>query len=129
MLRDDHICPIVDRLPGALSCQCIGQQIMLDVMDALFQLGNALRAPKGKPRYEFLVAAEKRLDDISSNMLAIRQRSKRYDKTEKKPARIITAAQYSSFLADLTKVYADLDTWMSSNAAFELKNRTVTSSD
>jgi len=102
---------------------------MLDVMDALFQIGLALRAPKGAPRCGYLTEVEKRLDDISTNVLAIRQRSKRYEKTEKKSAHIITAGQYASFLADMAKVYADLDTWMSSNAAFELKNRTATSSD
>ena len=89
---------------------------MLDVMDALFQLGNALRVPKGKPRYEFLVAAEKRLDDISSNMLAIRQRSKRYDKV---PAGMTkTNGVWASLnLMDDTPV-ANTSIWESMNEAF-----------
>lgn len=132
LLRDEVLCPIVDRLPGTLSCQCIGQQIMLDIMDALFQLTNAVKAPKGEPRYLFLIAAQKRLDDISSNVLALRQRSKRFDEVNqegKKPARIVTARQYSSFLAEMAKVYADLDTWIGSNAAAMLKDRTAAPSE
>lgn len=131
-LRDDILCPLVDRLPGTLSMQCIGQQVILDVMDAIFQLGLAWKATKGEPRLRLLKLAQDRLDDISSNVLALRQRTKRFDKDKdegKKPARIITEKQYALFLQEMALITADLDAWMSSNAAAMLKSQTATPSD
>jgi len=54
VLRDELICPMVDRIPRTLSGQCIGQQIMLDIMDALFQLTQALYSPKGEKRLYYV---------------------------------------------------------------------------
>lgn len=109
---------MVDRIPGTLSGQCIGQQIMLDTMDGLFQITQALYSQKGEKRLYYVNLALKRLEDLQSNVAAMRTRTKRYEKIaadKKKPARIVTAKQYSEFLVKMSEIYSQLD-------AMQLKN-------
>lgn len=120
-LRDEFICPMVDRIPGTLSAQCIGQQIMLDIMDAVFQLSQALYSPKGEPRLGFIVLVQKRLEDLQTNVGALRARTKMYEKlaqednTKHKAARIITAKQYSTFLEKMAAIYVETEAMRKSN--------------
>ena len=109
---------MVDRIPGTLSGQCIGQQIMLDIMDALFQLTQALYSPKGEKRLYYVNLTLKRLEDLQSNVAAMRSRTKRYEKIadeKKRPARIVTAKQYSDFLSKMSEIYSQLDSMQLKN--------------
>ena len=130
VLRDDWICPMVDRIPRALSGECIGQQIMLDIMDALFQFTQALYSPKGEKRLYYVNLTLKRLEDLQSNVAAMRARTKRYEQIadeKKRPARVITAKQYSDFLAKISQIYFELDSMQQKNeqyAASQLKSQT-----
>lgn len=120
ILRDDVICPMVDRIPGTLSMQCIGQQIMLDIMDALFQFTLALYAPKGKLRLQHVVVTQQRLEDLQSCVAALRTRTKRFDKNQddKKRARIVTAKQYADFLEKTTAIFAETETMRARNEEY-----------
>ena len=131
ILRDEWICPMVDRIPGTLSAQCIGQQVMLDIMDALFQFTQALYVPKGRARLDYVDLTQKRLEDLPSNVAALRSRSKRYEKIAeeygKRPARIITAKQYAEFLAQMSRIFSETDAMRLRNeeiAAKQLKTPT-----
>ena len=118
VLRDDLVCPMVDRIPGTLSGQCIGQQIMLDIMDALFQLTQALFSPKGEQRLYYVNLTLKRLEDLQSNVAAMRTRTKRFEQiaTEgKRPARVVTAKQYSDFLAQTSQIFFELNSMQQTN--------------
>lgn len=121
-LRDEFLCPMVDRIPGALSATCIGQQIMLDIMDALFQFTQALFSPKGKARLYYVDLTQKRLEDLSSNVAAMRARSKRYEKiveeNETKPAIILTAKQYGEFLKKMKPIYEETEAMRLSNEEY-----------
>ncbi len=128
-LRDEWICPMVDRIPSTLSGQCIGQQVMLDIMDALFQFTQALFSPKGEQRLHYVDLTMKRLEDLQSNVAALRTRTKRYEKIAaengKKPARIITASQYANFLDKMAVIYSEVNAMQLRNeeyAAKQLKN-------
>ena len=134
VLRDDWICPMVDRIPRALSGECIGQQIMLDIMDALFQFTQALYSPKGEKRLYYVNLTLKRLEDLQSNVAAMRARTKIYEQIadeKKRPARVVTAKQYSDFLAKISQIYFELDSMQQKNeqyAASQLKSQTGESS-
>lgn len=122
VLRDETISPMVDRISGALSAQCIGQQVMLDIMDAIFQFSLALRAPKGQKRLHYVDLTQLRLDDLQSNVGSLRARTKRYEKivagNGKKPARIITADQYGKFMNDIDAILKEVD-------AMQLRNKEI----
>lgn len=109
---------MVDRIPRTLSGECIGQQIMLDIMDALFQLTQALYSPKGEKRLYYVNLTLKRLEDLQSNVAAMRARTKRFEKIadeKKRPARVITAKQYSNFLAQTSQIYFELNSMQLKN--------------
>ena len=109
---------MVDRIPRALSGECIGQQIMLDIMDALFQFTQALYSPKGEKRLYYVNLTLKRLEDLQSNVAAMRARTKRFEKIadeKKRPARVITAKQYSDFLAQTSQIYFELNSMQLKN--------------
>jgi len=120
ILRDDVICPMVDRIPGTLSMQCIGQQIMLDIMDALFQFTLALYSPKGKQRLQHVAITQQRLEDLQSCVSALRTRTKRFDKNpdDKKRARIVTGKQYADFLEKTTAIFAETETMRARNEEY-----------
>lgn len=120
---------MVDRIPGTLSGQCIGQQIMLDIMDALFQLTQALYSPKGEKRLYYVNLTLKRLEDLQSNVAAMRTRTKRYEKIadeKKRPARVITAKQYSDFLAQMSQIYFELDSMQLKNEQEAARQKAAT---
>lgn len=116
---------MVDRIPRSLSGECIGQQIMLDIMDALFQLTQALYSPKGERRLPYVVLSLQRLEDLQSNVAAMRTRTKRYDKIadeKKRPARIVTAKQYSEFLAQMSQIFFQLNAMQQTNEELAAKH-------
>ena len=103
---------------------------MLDIMDALFQVTQALYSPKGEKRLYYVNLTLKRLEDLQSNVAAMRTRTKRYEKIaadKKKPARVVTAKQYSDFLSKMSEIYSQLDLMQLKNeqyAASQLKSQT-----
>ena len=91
---------------------------MLDIMDALFQITQALYSPKGEKRLYYVNLTLKRLEDLQSNVAAMRSRTKRYEKIadeKKRPARIVTAKQYSDFLSKMSEIYSQLDSMQLKN--------------
>lgn len=123
ILMDEILCPMVDRIPSTLSSQCIGQQIMLDIMDAKLQLARALFSPKGEPRIGFISLVQLRMEDLQSNVASLRARTKRYEKIEasSKPARIVTAKQYSAFLQQTAVIFTEINAMLKSSEEYAAK--------
>lgn len=99
---------------------------MLDIMDALFQLTQALYSPKGERRLPYVVLTLQRLEDLQSNVAAMRTRTQRYDKIadeKKRPARIVTAKQYSEFLAQMSQIFFQLNAMQQTNEELAAKQR------
>ena len=102
--------PVLDRLPKSLSCQELGKKALTDLTDSLDLVSFALKAERGPQRLEYIDALIVRMTDLKTIIRSFRTMS------QSREPRVLTQAQYTTFIELLKPISTEVGRWRASNA-------------